>query len=97
MVSCCRWLGPRFQHAPYVRHPNVINLMGICHDPPAIVTEYCARGSLAEVRKRACHVVAAADSTVTQCNGCCPLQSLVPPWLASRCHHASVPWYPGKR
>lgn len=31
------------------RHPNVVNFLGICHDPPAILTEYCARGSLTEV------------------------------------------------
>ena len=32
------------------RHPNVVNFMAICREPPCIVTEYCARGSLAEVR-----------------------------------------------
>ena len=31
------------------RHPYVVNFMAICREPPCIVTEYCARGSLAEV------------------------------------------------
>ena len=26
-----------------------VNFLGICHDPPCILTEFCARGSLAEV------------------------------------------------
>lgn len=29
-----------------LRHPHVINFLGLCEDPPCIVTEKCARGSL---------------------------------------------------
>lgn len=29
-----------------MRHPNIILFMGICTDPPCVVTEYCSRGSL---------------------------------------------------
>ena len=36
-------------HTRAGRHPNVVNFLALCHNPPAIVTEYCARGSLAEV------------------------------------------------
>lgn len=34
---------------PFPRHPHIVNFLGVCHDPPAIVTEFCERGSLAEV------------------------------------------------
>ena len=33
-----------------VRHPNVISYLGICTEPACIVTEYCAKGSLTDVR-----------------------------------------------
>ncbi|EFN51103.1 hypothetical protein CHLNCDRAFT_14990, partial [Chlorella variabilis] len=36
-----------------LRHPNVVNFLGVCHLPPCILTEYCSRGSLAEVLIRA--------------------------------------------
>ncbi|PRW05763.1 Purple acid phosphatase 18 [Chlorella sorokiniana] len=36
-----------------LRHPNIVNFFGICHDPPCIVTEYAAYGSLAELLARA--------------------------------------------
>ncbi len=42
-------------HLPYRRHPHVVNFLGICHEPPCIVTEFCARGSL-------CDLLAAARS-----------------------------------
>jgi serine/threonine protein kinase len=29
-----------------MRHPSVILFMGVCPDPPCVVTEFCARGSL---------------------------------------------------
>ena len=29
-----------------MRHPNIVAFMGVCITPPAIVTEYCERGSL---------------------------------------------------
>jgi hypothetical protein len=32
-----------------MRHPNVVNFFGICREPPCIITEFCSRGSLAEV------------------------------------------------
>ena len=35
--------------ANHARHPNVVHFLGICHEPPCIVTEFCARGSLAQV------------------------------------------------
>ena len=36
-----------------IRHPNVVLFMGLCLDPPCIVTEFCARGSLYDVLKKA--------------------------------------------
>ena len=35
-----------------MRHPNVVMYLGVCVDPPLVVTEYCARGSLNDVLKR---------------------------------------------
>ncbi|KAK9830425.1 hypothetical protein WJX72_011709 [[Myrmecia] bisecta] len=36
-----------------MRHPNVVMYLGVCPSPPSVVTEYCARGSLNDVLKRA--------------------------------------------
>ncbi|KAK9814855.1 hypothetical protein WJX73_000289 [Symbiochloris irregularis] len=36
-----------------MRHPNVVLYLGLCLEPPCVVTEYCARGSLSDVLKRA--------------------------------------------
>ncbi|PSC69274.1 Serine threonine-kinase CTR1 [Micractinium conductrix] len=36
-----------------LRHPNVVSLMGVCSYPPALVTEYCSRGSLTDVLSEA--------------------------------------------
>ena len=36
-----------------MRHPNVVMYLGVCLDPPCVITEYCARGSLNDVLKRA--------------------------------------------
>ena len=36
-----------------LRHPNIVNFMGVCTFPPAIVTEYCPRGSLTDVLRMA--------------------------------------------
>ncbi len=36
-----------------LRHPNVVMYLGVCLEPPAVLTEYCARGSLNDVLKRA--------------------------------------------
>ena len=27
-----------------LRHPNVTRFLGLCLSPPAMITEYCARG-----------------------------------------------------
>lgn len=43
-----------------LRHPNVVMYLGVCADPPLVLTEYCARGSLCDVLKRASHSPAAA-------------------------------------
>ncbi|KAL4436932.1 hypothetical protein ABPG75_004071 [Micractinium tetrahymenae] len=32
-----------------LRHPNVVAFLGVCADPPSVVTEYCRRGSLTDV------------------------------------------------
>lgn len=29
-----------------LRHPNIVMFLGVCLNPPALVTEYCAKGSL---------------------------------------------------
>ena len=44
-----------------LRHPNVVNFMGVCREPPCIVTEYCGRGSLTMVL-----TAAKTDPTVAQ-------------------------------
>ena len=36
-----------------LRHPNVVMFMGLCLEPPCIVTEFCARGSLYDVLRKA--------------------------------------------
>ena len=36
-----------------LRHPNVVMFMGMCLEPPCIVTEFCARGSLFDVLRKA--------------------------------------------
>ncbi|PRW57695.1 Serine threonine- kinase CTR1 [Chlorella sorokiniana] len=36
-----------------LQHPNIVQFMGVCTRPPAMITEYCSRGSLAEVLKGA--------------------------------------------
>lgn len=36
-----------------LRHPNIVMFMGLCLDPPCLVTEWCARGSLASVLHKA--------------------------------------------
>ena len=43
-----------------LRHPNVVMYLGVCMDPPCVITEYCARGSLNDVLKRARYVPALA-------------------------------------
>lgn len=36
-----------------VRHPRVVNFLGVCLDPPSVVTEFCSRGSLYDVIQQA--------------------------------------------
>lgn len=36
-----------------LRHPNVVGFLGVCMNPPCIVTEYCARGSMTDVLRGA--------------------------------------------
>jgi serine/threonine protein kinase len=36
-----------------MRHPNIVQFMGIVSMPPCVVTEFCERGSLTDVLKRA--------------------------------------------
>ncbi|KAL0041949.1 hypothetical protein WJX79_010123 [Trebouxia sp. C0005] len=36
-----------------LRHPNVVMFMGMCVEPPCIITEFCARGSLFDVLRKA--------------------------------------------
>ena len=36
-----------------LRHPNVVQYMGLCLDPPCVVAEYCSNGSVCDVLKRA--------------------------------------------
>lgn len=50
------WLHDDMQEAGMMasmRHPNVVMYLGVCLQPPCVVTEYCARGSLNDVFKRA--------------------------------------------
>lgn len=32
-----------------LRHPNIVLFMGICLEPPCVVTEFCVHGSLFDV------------------------------------------------
>ena len=36
-----------------MRHPHIVAFMGVCINPPAIVTEYCKRGSLTSLLQAA--------------------------------------------
>ena len=44
-----------------IRHPNVVLFMGLSLNPVCVVTEFCARGSLSDVLKKA-----AANATYAQ-------------------------------
>ena len=35
-----------------MRHPNIVMYIGVCLEVPALVTEYCARGSLHDVLRK---------------------------------------------
>ena len=47
-----------------LRHPNIVMFLGACSNPPCMITEYCARGSLLDIltRARDCPVSARAHS-----------------------------------
>ncbi len=47
-----------------LRHPNIVMFLGACSNPPCMITEYCARGSLLDIltRARECPVSARARS-----------------------------------
>jgi hypothetical protein len=36
-----------------IRHPSVVLFMGLCLNPVCVVTEFCARGSLSDVIRKA--------------------------------------------
>ena len=36
-----------------VRHPNVVMFMGLCLAPVCIIIEFCARGSLSDIIRKA--------------------------------------------
>ena len=35
-----------------LRHPNVVLFLGVCFQPPAMLTEFCARGSLLDILRK---------------------------------------------
>ncbi len=36
-----------------LRHPNIVEFLGLCLVPPCLVSEYCPRGSLYDIMKEA--------------------------------------------
>ncbi|KAK9868869.1 hypothetical protein WJX84_005074 [Apatococcus fuscideae] len=36
-----------------LRHPNVVMFLGVCTQPPCVITEFCARGSMLDALQRA--------------------------------------------
>ena len=36
-----------------LRHPNIVQFMGLCTEPACIITELCGRGSLTDVIRKA--------------------------------------------
>ena len=36
-----------------LRHPNVVQFMGLCTEPACIITEFCSRGSITDVIREA--------------------------------------------
>ncbi|PRW50803.1 Serine threonine- kinase CTR1 [Chlorella sorokiniana] len=36
-----------------VRHPNIVQILSVCEDPPTIIMEYCSKGSLLDVLQEA--------------------------------------------
>lgn len=66
-----------------MRHPNVVMYLGLCMDPPCVVTEYCARGSLNDVLKRARQMPALASQLdwARRCERLCIRHGPCPCWL----------------
>lgn len=44
---------PQLTAARSLRHPNVVQIMGLCAHPPCLVTEFCERGSLTDCLRAA--------------------------------------------
>jgi serine/threonine protein kinase len=36
-----------------LRHPSIVMYLGVCLEPPAVITEYCGRGSMNDVLRKA--------------------------------------------
>lgn len=36
-----------------LRHPNIMSFLGVCPSPPCVLSEFCSRGSLADVLRAA--------------------------------------------
>jgi serine/threonine protein kinase len=55
-----------------LRHPNIVLFMGMCPEPPCVITEFCALGSLFDVLARvggAARCRAVLSSGAAEC--CC--------------------------
>lgn len=86
-----------------LRHTNVVRFLGVCSCPPCVVTEYCGRGSLADVLRAARvnpHLAAQLDwvRRLNMVGAICLLRTLTACWL--RCerhmvwHMALLGWLP---
>ena len=80
-----------------LRHPNVVMFMGLCLEPPCIVTEFCARGSLYDVLKKARGTPAFAQQldwsrrismALDAAKVCIAIDCAPPSWLPSLPHPA---------
>ncbi|KAI7836153.1 hypothetical protein COHA_009983 [Chlorella ohadii] len=58
-----------------LRHPNVVMFLGISYEPPAIISEYCSRGSLFDVLRSASTSEATAASLTWQRRLCMALDA----------------------
>jgi serine/threonine protein kinase len=58
-----------------IRHPNIVLFMGVCLEPPCLVTEFCARGSLYDVLRKVfatSHALVTSQLHGSQHVGCSP-------------------------